>query len=93
MRPFFFTVYSGVYGFFWYFALQSSALPVVSTLLYLQRPLAMLLCLLSLFFNSYLISPPMGFEWFIPALFIKIVYGHLLQGELYRPLSERDMCH
>lgn len=53
--------------------------------LYLRRPIAMLFCLISLIMNSYIIPVIDGFEWFIPALFIKIIYGHLVQEEPYRP--------
>ena len=35
--------------------------------------------------NLYLIRPVPGFEWLIPALFLKIVYGHIVREEPYRP--------
>ncbi|UJR07531.1 hypothetical protein I4U23_011819 [Adineta vaga] len=73
------------YGLFWYFILQLSAHIVLLIPLYLQRPTAMLVCLLVLILNYYIIPPIDGFQWFIPALFIKIIYGHLVQEEPYRP--------
>lgn len=35
--------------------------------------------------NLYLIRPVPEFEWLIPALFLKIVYGHIVREEPYRP--------
>ena len=40
--------------------------------------------MLAILFNYYVIPPITGFEWFIPALFLKIVYGHIVQEEPYR---------
>ncbi|CAF2618700.1 unnamed protein product [Rotaria sp. Silwood2] len=85
--------YIGIYGIFWYLTLQFSAFIVMKTPLYLQRPTAMLLCLIALLFNSYIIRTLNGFEWLIPALFIKIIYGHLVQEEPYRPLTEKYLNH
>lgn len=81
--------HSWFYGLFWYFALQFSAFIVTNIPLYLQRPTAMLFCLISLILNYYIILPIQGLEWFIPAIFIKIVYGHLVQEEPYRPITEQ----
>lgn len=73
------------YGIFWYSMLQLSALIVVQSPLYLQRPISMFLCLISLILNYYIIPSIDGFEWLIPSLFMKIIYGHLVQEEPYRP--------
>ena len=35
--------------------------------------------------NYYLIEPVSGFEWLIPVLYLKIVYGRLVREEPYRP--------
>ena len=35
--------------------------------------------------NYYLIELVSGFEWLIPALYLKIVYGCLAREEPYRP--------
>ena len=32
-----------------------------------------------------------GFEWLVPALLIKILYGHLVKEEPYRPLAEKSI--
>ena len=73
------------FGLFWYAALLVAARIVLKTPLYLQRPTAFLLILLALLINAYGIAPVPGFEWFIPALFLKIIYGHLVREEPYRP--------
>ncbi len=59
------------------------------TPLYLQRPIAMLFCLILLILNYYIMPPIHGFECFISALLIKIIYEHLVQEELYRPNTEQ----
>ena len=74
-----------VYGLFWYVALLASAIMVLKTPLYLQRPVAFFLILMALLIHLYGVSAVPGFEWFIPALFLKIVYGHLVREEPYRP--------
>lgn len=89
IQLYFGSTHTRYYGLFWYFALQLSASIVSNTPLYLQRPIAMLICLLSLLLNYYIIPTINGFEWFIPALFIKIIYGHLVQEEPYRPVTEQ----
>ena len=76
------------YGLFWYFALQLSSFVVLIIPLYLRRPTSMLFCLISLILNCYITPLIDGFEWLIPALFIKIVYGHLVPEEPYRPITE-----
>lgn len=73
------------YGVFWYLVLQASALIVTNTPLYLQRPIAILFTITALLINSYVVICPVGFEWLVPILFIKIVYGHAVQEEPYRP--------
>jgi hypothetical protein len=46
----------------------------------------MLLIFLSILINFYLVEAIPGFEWLIPALFLKILYGHLVREEPYRPI-------
>jgi hypothetical protein len=72
------------YGLFWYLALVLSAVLVMSIPLYLQRPLAMGLIMTAILLNLYFIQPVIGFEWLVPALFLKIVYGHIVREEPYR---------
>jgi len=73
------------YGILWYMALVLSTLIVLAIPLYLQRPAAMGLIMTVILANFYLIRPVDGFEWLIPALFLKIVYGHIVREEPYRP--------
>ena len=78
-------LYSGDmrYGLVWYLLLLLASVAVLKSPLYLRRPVAMLGILLSLLTNAYLIPSPAGFEWLMPALFIKIIYGHLVREEPY----------
>ncbi|MBN2983948.1 hypothetical protein [Cohnella algarum] len=72
------------FGLLWYGLFLASVAAVLRTPLYLQRPVSMLLIMLSFLVNGYLIEPIAGFEWLMPLLFIKIVYGHLVREEPYR---------
>jgi len=76
---------SWIYGLVWYALLLVSALVVLAIPLYLRRPVATVVVLLAVMINAYLILPPAGFEWFAPVLLLKIVLGHLVQEEPYRP--------
>lgn len=82
---------SWFYGLFWYLILQISVLTVIKTPLYLQRPVSMLIIVTALLINGYFISSPTGFEWLIPVLFLKIVYGHTVKEEPYRPETEKNI--
>jgi len=83
-----FPAHSLFYGLFWYLILQISVLTVTKTPLYLQRPVSMLIIVTALLINDYFVSSPTGLEWLIPVLFIKIVYGHSVQEEPYRPAKK-----
>ncbi len=82
---------SWFYGLFWYLILQISVLTVTKTPLYLQRPVSMLIIVTALLINGYFISSPTGMMWLIPVLFIKIVYGHTVKEEPYRPETEKNI--
>ncbi|WP_309120247.1 hypothetical protein [Paenibacillus sp.] len=73
------------YGLVWYALLMLSVAVVLRTPLYLQRPASFLAILLATLMNFYVIEPVQGFEWLVPLLFIKIVYGHMVREEPYRP--------
>jgi hypothetical protein len=75
-------------GLFWYGLLVISGLIVVRVPLYLRRPVAMALTLGALVIHGYVVPLASGFAWLIPALFLKIVYGHLVREEPYRPPGE-----
>lgn len=72
------------YGIRWYGLFLASAAIVLMVPLYLQRPVSMLMVMLAVLVNFYAIEPVTGFEWLMPLLFIKIVYGHLVREEPYR---------
>ena len=73
------------YGLIWYAALIRATIAVLRIPLYLRRPAAMGIIMTAILLNIYIIPPIMGFEWLVPALFLKIVYGHIVQEEPYRP--------
>jgi hypothetical protein len=74
-----------LYGFFWYALLVAFTVAILKTPLYLRRPLAFLFIALAILLNLYFVTPVAGFEWLVPALYIKILYGHLVREEPYRP--------
>jgi len=78
-----------LYGVFWYLFLMAGTVVILKTPLYLRRPAAFLAIALALLLNIYIVPPVHGFEWLVPALFIKILYGHLVREEPYRPLTEK----
>lgn len=72
------------YGIIWYVVMLIVSATVQRLPLYLQRPSAMGIIMLAIMVNYYVIPPVAGFEWLIPALFLKIVYGHIVREEPYR---------
>ena len=74
------------YGLFWYGYMMIATVLILRAPLYLERPVAMLLIFFSILINLYLVEAIPGFEWLIPALFLKILYGHLVREEPYRPI-------
>ena len=74
-----------LWGIVFYGLLVGSALILLAVPLYLQRPVAAGLYMLALLVNFYLLPPTTGMEWFIPVFFLKLVIGHLVQEEPYRP--------
>lgn len=80
----FFGVVDWRYGLFWYAGSILSSIAVLSLPLYLRRPAAMGMVMMAVLVNVYMITPVPGFEWLVPALFLKIVYGHMVREEPYR---------
>lgn len=74
-----------LYGIFWYTTLILSTFIVLQTPLYLRRPMAFGIIMLAVLLNFYAIDTVRGFEWLAPALFLKIIYGHNVREEPYRP--------
>jgi hypothetical protein len=85
---FFFGAGEMLYGVVWYAYLLIGALIIVKTPLYLKRPMSFLLIAVALLLNGYFITPVPGFEWLAVALMIKILYGHLVPEEPYRPANQ-----
>lgn len=83
-----FAQFDWFYALFWYLLLLIATETILLLPLYLHRAVAMLFILAALLINIYLIVPVPGFEWLAPALFIKIVYGHVVREEPYRPQAE-----
>ncbi|MFX1534700.1 MAG: hypothetical protein ACFFDI_10800 [Promethearchaeota archaeon] len=65
-----------------------SAVIILKTPLYLQRPLALLIFLGVLVLNTYILNSPVGLEWLVPVLFLKLIVAHLIREEPYRPENE-----
>lgn len=75
----------------WMFALVWYSLLVLSTWiigqipLYLRRPTSIIIIACVILVNFYFLIPIPGFEWLAPLLFIKIIAGHAVREEPYRP--------
>ena len=74
-----------MFGVIWYTLLVFSTWVIVQVPLYLQRPASIIIVLVVILANAYLITPIPGFEWLAPLLFIKIIVGHAVREEPYRP--------
>ncbi|NOI67904.1 hypothetical protein [Vibrio sp. 99-8-1] len=71
------------YAFFWYGMMMVSIVIVHFTPLYLQRPIALLIVMLSIIL-AQLIASPVGLEWIAPIFMIKLVLSHGVREEPYR---------
>ncbi len=74
------TFVAGGFGY-----LLLSAVIVLVTPLYLQRPVAGALIAVGITVSLYLFPAPTGMEWFLPLYYIKLLSSHLLREEPYRP--------
>jgi hypothetical protein len=76
-------------GFDWnYFGFISSyllfaAAVVLATPSYLKRPISAGLYLIAIAIGLYRVGSTLGVEWFIPALFLKLLIGHLVPEQLH----------
>lgn len=75
------------YGLIWYPLFIASVFIMNATALYLKRPLSFFFILAAILMNFYVIAPVPGFEWLMPLLFLKIIYGHLVKEEPYRKVK------
>jgi len=53
--------------------------------IYLQRPVSLALYSGAILLTIYLLEAPLGLEWFLPLLYLKLLVSHLPQEEPYRP--------
>jgi len=74
-----------MFAVIWYTLLVFSTWVVGQIPLYLRRPASITIVVIVILANTYLISPIPGFEWLAPLLFIKIIVGHSVREEPYRP--------
>jgi len=74
-------------GVVWYVALITSVAITLATPLYLRRPAATAIVILASLVSLYALGLGEGLEWFIPALFFKIVLAHSVREEPYRPVE------
>ncbi|MBO6896056.1 MAG: hypothetical protein JJ868_01675 [Shimia sp.] len=58
---------------------------IVTTPLYLQRPIASFLFVVAMFLSLYVFSTPLEVQWFLPMLYYKILISHVLREEPYQP--------
>ncbi|MFN9271528.1 MAG: hypothetical protein ACK54F_05175 [Planctomycetia bacterium] len=78
---------SALNGFSWYLGLILSVLIVRQVPLYLRRPSAFAIIVVAIVVNLYVLPLGPGLEWVMPLMFLKIVYGHTVQEEPYRPTA------
>ncbi|WP_375748430.1 hypothetical protein [Vibrio sp. HN007] len=71
------------YAFFWYGLMMASIIFVHLVPLYLQRPIALLIVMLSIILAQIMTSPE-GLEWIAPIFIIKLVLSHGVREEPYR---------
>jgi hypothetical protein len=76
------------YAFFWYGSMMISILLIHYLPLYLHRPVALLIVMLSVMIGPMAFLPPAGLEWLAPIYMIKLVLSHGVREEPYRPESE-----
>lgn len=69
----------------WYVLLQVSVAVTLAMPLYLRRAGATAITILALLGSQSFLPLGAGLEWFIPCLFIKMVLGHAVKEEPYRP--------
>ena len=68
-----------------YLIVGAVAISVRKAPLYLARPLGVIAVIVAIIANLYFIDTPPGFEWMLPVLVLKLVLGHAVREEPYRP--------
>ncbi|WP_432454015.1 MULTISPECIES: hypothetical protein [unclassified Agarivorans] len=77
-------VWIGIAGLY----MMGAAWLILTTVLYLQRPMAMALYSGALLISLYVLPAALGLEWFLPMFYLKLLVSHLPQEEPYRPSDE-----
>jgi hypothetical protein len=72
------------YAFFWYGIMMLSIVMIHLLPVYLQRPIGLLVVMVSIVMSQLLLSP-VGLEWLAPIFIIKLVLSHGVREEPYRP--------
>lgn len=75
------------YAFFWYGLMMASIIFIHFLPMYLHRPIAMLVVMLSIIITQ-ITAAPTGLEWLAPIYIIKLVLSHGVREEPYRPIEE-----
>lgn len=70
-----------------YSYLVGTTLLVLAVPLYLQRPVAFL-CYAWVIVLNIIVGSPLGLEWVVPLLFLKLLLSHLLKEAPFRPAPE-----
>lgn len=65
-----------------------ASLAIISSPLYLQRPMALLMYSGSVLLALYGLDTPQGLEWFLPLFYLKLLVAHLPKEQAYRPVGE-----
>jgi len=86
--PLFFDATWG-YAIFWYASMMISIILIHHLPLYLHRPIALLIVMLSIMIGPIAFVPPTGLEWLAPIYMIKLVLSHGVREEPYRPEGEQ----
>ena len=72
-------------GIIWYALLLAGTALTLATPLYLRRAMGATVVISALIASLYFFPLAPGMEWFIPCLFVKIILGHAVREEPYRP--------
>ena len=81
----FFLSYDWNFFFVVFGYLSLASILVVMSPLYLRRPVSVTLFALGLLISMYILNPIPGLEWFVPLLYLKLIIGHIVREEPYRP--------
>lgn len=76
------------WGAGWYLAILGAVVVVHRAPLYLQRPVALALCV-GVVLASFLTEAPAGFAWLPAIMVLKLPLAHAVQEEPYRPVAPR----